>query len=153
MPRQLSPERQEELESLYRLLGVYAGFLRQELRPEHAALLEEGIEKAYRAKSLSGVRMGRDDMVAMTDALTAPQLRQLDGMLREQAGTSLDALQTRRLARIAKVRERGRIANDEQYYLVRERIEQIWDDPGRADELHALQSVLTAYEERRARTG
>jgi hypothetical protein len=50
-------------------------------------------------------------------------------MLREQAGVSLDDLQARRLACIARVRERGRITADEQYHLVRERVEKIWDDP------------------------
>ncbi|HET6232648.1 MAG TPA: hypothetical protein VFE05_21415 [Longimicrobiaceae bacterium] len=69
-------------------------------------------------------------------------------MLRDGAGISLDSLNAKRLARIAKVRQKGKITTDAQYYLLRERIEEVWEDDERQDELHALQALMQDYEDR-----
>jgi glycerol-3-phosphate dehydrogenase len=84
-------------------------------------------------------------------ACTAEQRRELDRRLRVEAGVTLDSLLTRRLARVAKLRAQGRLATEAQYYLVRERVEEVWDDPERAEEHAQLQAMVNAYEERVAR--
>ena len=151
MPRSLSPESQRELDSLYEMLRVFADFLRPILGEDVARPLDEELERAYQARALAGLREARSDMLAMAEACSAAQRRELDAMLRARAGVPLDALMARQLARIERIRARGRIARDEQYYLVKERIEQIWDDPTRAEEFRALQDMLAAYEDRAAR--
>ena len=155
MPRSLSPEREAELDALRRLQLALADFFAPELDAEAAAELREATERAYGGRSLAGLRAMRDESVAMVEACVREpaRQRQLDTLLRERAGTSLDALLTRRRAGIAKIREQGRIATDAQYYLVREYVELIWQDPERAEEFAALQGLLDAYEQRAARRG
>lgn len=151
MPRALTPERQQELDSLRAILLVIADFQRPHFDGKFAHIpdmMVEAIEKTYRERSLTEMRMLRDDMVAMSEDCTAEQMRRLDAMLRERAGISLNDLHAKRLARIAKVRERGRITSETQYYLVREHVELIWSDPAREEEFRALQNIMVAYEER-----
>lgn len=148
MPRALSPERQQELDSLRAILLVFADFQRPYFDGRIADMMVEAVEKGYRERALSGLRMVRDDMVAMSEGCTAEQMRQLDVMLRKRAGTSLDDLHGRRLARIAKIRERGRITSETQYYLAKEHVEFIWSGPERREEFQALQIMTVAYEER-----
>lgn len=152
MPRALTPERQRELDSLRAVLLVFADFQRPYFDGRLADVMVETVEKAHRERALSELRMVRDDMVAMSEGCTAKQMRWLDTMLRERAGIALDDLHARRLARIAKVRERGRITSETQYYLVREHMELIWSDPAREEEFKALQDIMVAYEDRVVRT-
>ena len=150
MPRRLSPEHQLELESLYRVLRVFGDFL-DPLLPPTGGTFSAALRRAYEGRDLRGLRLARSDLLAMAQAGTASQRRQLDGMLRERAGVSLDDLSERQLKRIAQIRARGKLTSEEQYYLVRERFEFIADDPARAEERGELQAMLHAYEERVAR--
>ncbi|HEX6534623.1 MAG TPA: hypothetical protein VF041_08495 [Gemmatimonadaceae bacterium] len=153
MPRNLSPEKQQELDTLYRTLKAFMEWQPTADDPSvQAAMTEvrERLERDYAAGKFSGWREALNDFVAMAQYGTPEQKRRLDGLLRDQAGISLDDLRTKQLARISKIRERGRITGDEQYYLVKERVEEIWDDPSKAEEFRALQAMLDAYEARAA---
>jgi hypothetical protein len=151
MPRPRTPEKQRELDELVRVLRVLAGFKRSVIGEKIGDMFVQGVEDAYRRGSLSQLRMGYNDLVESAQAYSAQQLRQLDMLLREQAGTSLEALFEKRNARILKIRERGRIGSDEQYYLIREYFEFIWDDASRAEEAQALQDLMSGYEDRKGR--
>lgn len=151
MPRSLSPERQRELDELRRLLLVFAEFKSTFMSADMVQLMIHGIETAYRARSFTGLRTARNDMVEMAQACTPDQLRQLDRLLREHASTSINELFEKRNARVRAIRERGRLSTDEQYYLVREYFEFIWDDPDRAEEAAELQRLMSAYEEGKVR--
>ncbi|MFL5541491.1 MAG: hypothetical protein ACJ8J0_21065 [Longimicrobiaceae bacterium] len=151
MARPVDPASRRELDELRELLLALCEFQRRVLDSPFADRMVEGVEKAYRARSLPGLRMARNDMLSMLEGCTADQLRQLDALLRERTDTSVAELRARQLARIARIQERGRISNDEQYYLVREHVELIWDDPAKNEELTALQALLADYENRRGR--
>jgi hypothetical protein len=153
MPRRLSPEKQQELDDLCALLRVLVEFKRTFLEPRIGERMMEAVEGACEAGNLTGLRMVRDDMMAMLDADGSGHLRALDVLLRERLGITVDDLRARQRARIAKVRERGRITTEDQYYMIRERVEVIWDDPAKAEEFQALQGMMVAYEDRAARRG
>ena len=138
MPGQRSPEKQRELDELVRVLRVLAEYKRTLIGGEMGNMFVEAVEDAYRKGSVTGLRMARNDLVEAAQAYGPEQLRQLDRLLQEQAGTSLGQLFQKRNARINRIRERGQIGNDEQYYLVREYFEFIWDDASRAEEARVL---------------
>lgn len=150
MPRKLSPEDQLELESLYRQLAVFGDFL-AELSPAGTAAIE-GIRRAYDARDLRGLRMARGDIAAMTQAASPAERRRLDAMLRERAGVSLGELSERELRRVRQVRARGKVTSEEQYHLLRERVEFLGDDPEGAEERREIWALLHAFEERACRS-
>jgi hypothetical protein len=147
MPRKLSPEHQLELESLYRVLQVFAAFA-DGLMPDLASAASDGLRRAYDTRDLRGLRMARGDLVAMAQAATAAQRRDLDAQLRARTGVSLDELTARDVQRVDRIRARGRVSSEEQYYLVRERVEFITGEPSHSAECAELQHLLDAYESR-----
>ena len=147
MPRRLSPEKQFELESLSRVLSVIAAYLDglSGLGPD-APSLAKAVTRASEERNLRGLRMAQGDLIAMTQAATPAQRRELDHLLRDRVGVSLSSLMDRQEAQISRVRERGKLTSEQQYYLVREHVEFIGDDPERAEELRALSVMLEEYE-------
>ena len=119
-----------------------------------------GLGAAFRRPSAAGVpsrelvagmREGLDDLLSMASDLPGAQLRALAVELRSRHGIELDSLQQRRLRRIASIRERGRIASDTQWYLVRSRLDEISGLDTHLEECGALQRLADAYEFRHAK--
>jgi hypothetical protein len=154
MPRELSPERQRELDELFAVDSVLASFFDHDISLPAGRSLSASLVRAYERRDLAGMRMAHADFVGgMLPACSAAQRRELDRLLRAGPGVTLDSLEAKQLERIRKVQAKGRISSDQQYYLLKERVEVIWDDPARAEEFRALQALLDAYEERAARSG
>jgi hypothetical protein len=150
MPRKLSPEHQLELDSLYRVLSTIGRWF-DALSGMPAISLLDAMKKAYEERDLTGLRAARNDLVAMTTAASVSQRQELDQMLREQAGTTLLALYDKQRDRIARIRARGKVSSEEQYYLVREHVEFIASDPAAAAEFEELSAMLHAFEDRAVR--
>jgi hypothetical protein len=155
MPRSLTPDRQAELDSLYALTHALAEFHSAELSAELAAQLREVVERTYRESSLPGMREIRDDMLAATEGTLRdpPKRHRLDVLLRERTGHGLAHYLSGQQREIAKIRQRGFITTDRQYYLLKEHLELIATDPDHQDAAVAVQELLTAYEERTALRG
>jgi hypothetical protein len=152
MPRQLSPERQRELDELFAVDSVLASFFDRDIRLPSGRSLSAALLQAYERRDLAGVRMVHADFVGgMLPACSAAQRRELDRLLRAGPGVTLDSLEAQQLERIRRVQAKGRISSVQQYYMLKERVEVIWDDPARVEEFRALQALLDAYEERAAR--
>jgi hypothetical protein len=150
MPRKLAPEKRLELDSLYRVVAVLAAF-HDSLSP---GLPDGGfsgaMKRAYDQSDLRGIRMAYNDLVASLEAASASQKRELDAELRLKAGTSIPALFARRFERVARLRQRGKLTSEEQYYLVREYVEFAELDPAMSEDVKLLWDMLHAFEERSA---
>jgi hypothetical protein len=147
--------RQQELDRLRLVLLTFAEFYRSTIPGPLVDTMIEGIEQGYRAGAVGGMREAlADELEALQDA-TGGQLRALDAMLQERAGVRLNDLQQRRLARLTAVRERGRITTEAQFRLVLARVDEVYADPTRAEEVAELNRLLADYETRprRARRG
>jgi hypothetical protein len=87
-----------------------------------------------------------DDLVAMIPAATQAERHELDRRLKERAGVTLSSLMERQFAQIERLVRRGKLTSEQQYYLVREHVELIDDDPEYEAELPKLFALLEAYE-------
>jgi hypothetical protein len=148
MPRKLSPEKQLELESLYRIVGTIADWFDGIATDPASGGMAGHMRRAYDERDLAGLRMACNDLVEMTNAATPQQRRQLDMLLRDRANTTLEALSAKKTERIKRLRARGKLTSEEQYYLVREHAEFIANVPERAEEFQHLISMMHAYEDR-----
>ena len=99
----------------------------------------------------AGMRQGLHDLLTMASDLSGAQLRLVAAELRHRHGIELDSLQQRRLARLTIVRDRGRITSDEQWYLVRSRIDEISGFESQSAECEELQRLADGYEFRHAK--
>ena len=148
MPHKLSAEQQLELETLYRSASVIAGFFDALTPSLPAGGFGAALLRALEQRDLRGMRMAHNDLVAATQAATSVQKRELDEALRDQAGVSLVSLVGRQYQRVERIRARGRVTSEEQYYLVREYIEFAALDPERAAEVPQLAAMLKDFEQR-----
>ena len=149
MPRKLTPEQQLELDSIHRVTSTIAEWFDELAARENAPMsMSDALQRAYDERDLRGLRMAYNDLVEITNAAMIAQRRDLDERLRTRANTSLEALSVKKTQRIARIRARGRLTSEEQYYLLREYVEFRSDDPGKSDELAELFTMLNEFEAR-----
>jgi len=152
MTRRLTPEKQLELDMLARRLGVIAAFvdgLMAGAMPNET--VASAVAEAYTERNLRGLSMLQSELLAMTQAMTTVQRRDLDAQLRDVARVSLLSLLDRQCHSVSRLRARGKLTSEQQYYLVRQHIELLVDDPAHADELGELQALLEEFELRSAK--
>jgi hypothetical protein len=125
MPRPITPTEQQEYDALYAETAVLAEFLEESAPGTLAAIEQAKTPRAPFRLALAGLREARSDLLVMVDFLSGEQMRALDALLRARTKVSLDALQSRRLSKLAALRSRGRINSEEQFRLVRGRLDQI----------------------------
>jgi hypothetical protein len=87
-----------------------------------------------------------NDLVTVIQAATPAQRHDLDVQLRSGADCSLSSLMQKQFAQIERILKRGELTSEQQYYLVREHVELIADDPEHVQDLPRLLAMLDAYE-------
>ena len=152
MSRKLSPKDKLELDSLYRVIATIAGWYDALSHSLNAPRMATTVRTAYEANDLRSLRMAYNDLVVMTRAADSIQRRDLNDRLQAEANTSLSALDRKIHERIQRIRTRGKITSEEQFYLVREHVEFIANASDRADEARELFGLLDAFERRAARS-
>jgi len=148
MPRRLQPEKQLELDSLYGVVAVitewYDDLASGDLRGQWTAVMR----RAYEDRDLRGMRMAYNDLVEMTKAADTEQRRDLDARLRARANTSVALLHNKTAQRVERIRTRGKITSEEQYYLVREYVAFSHGTPEMEAEAQQLFKMLHDFEAR-----
>lgn len=108
--------------------------------------LIEGIIKAFEVGEIRGMRMAFNDTLDDAKDLSYAQKEELNAILREKLGTDLNEQNNKNYKKIKRVIQRGKIKTDEEYYLLKERIEEIYDDEGKREEVEELETLLLNYE-------
>jgi hypothetical protein len=114
--------------------------------PSEGGLLEI-VQRTYLERDLRGMRVLAKDLNEVPrDWWPSEKLRELNRLLKERFGEDLADLKCRDLASISRIRKRGKIRTENEFRLVHERAEEIWDDEGKRDEMEALNKLLEDYE-------
>ena len=77
------------------------------------------------SEALRGIRMALNDSLEMTRDLPTEGIKQADEFLTRHGCPSLTAMRELVWQRVPKILKRGRIRNDEEYYLIIERLNDI----------------------------
>ena len=112
-------------------------------------ILEEDklyIIKAFEIGEIRGMRMAFNDTLDMAKDLSYAQKEELNAILREKFGTDLNEQNNKNYKKIKRVIQRGQIKTDEEYYLLKERIDEIYDDESKREEVEELETLLLNYE-------
>jgi hypothetical protein len=143
----VSPEKQLELERLSRILTAFAAWADPIMRlPPEGETLAKAVDRAIEERNRAGLRMVLNDLLPMTQAATTPQRLELDAALREHAGVSLLSLLERQSARIDRLRQRGKLTSEEQYFLVRDHIDLLAGEAEHTGGIVELHALLEQYE-------
>jgi hypothetical protein len=154
MTRRLAPEKQLEVDRLGRVLAVIATWADPLTGlPPEGETFSKAVARTCEARDLPGLRMMLNDLVPITEAATVAQRKDLDRALRENVGVTLASLMERQRAQIERLVKRGKLTSEQQYYLVREHLDLIADDPEQAASLPTLDAMVEAYEISAAKRG
>ena len=106
----------------------------------------EIVEQTYSKADLRGMRLIARDLNALDrDEWTSAQREELNRLLKDRFGKNLADVRSRDLTRIDRIRKRG-IRTENEFRLVHERAEEIWDDDTKRNELEALNRLLADYQ-------
>jgi hypothetical protein len=112
-------------------------------------LIEELIQttiKVHSARNLRGMRtIARDDN-EQARGMNPADLGRLNGLLREKFGEDLSDNMRKDLVKIGKIRHRGKIRTEDEFRLVQGRVDEIWQDATKKDEMDALNQLLNDFE-------
>jgi hypothetical protein len=158
MARSPTPEQQAEYEALNRYVTGIFDFLvsRGRLSPDTRALFSEGraaIEARGWSAALRGMRMAAADTLEMTRDLPRDVVAEADEFLKSRSAATVSLMRVRIWRQIPKILTRGRIRNEEEYYLLVEQLNDVSTTSlSEADRARA-ERMIAAYEAARASSG
>jgi len=146
MARSLGAKQLQELETLRsKCLAVLDFFEGRSLGSELATSMRSSVQRAYAARDITGLRAGWTDLAEWHRELPELEQQQLARLLQSEAGADIRAERAAEVRRIGEILARGALRTEEEYRLVRGRIDEIYVDPDRADEVHRLNALLRTY--------
>ena len=146
MTRHLSEEQIRELSLLRARAAAFIEFLRHRgLGDEGATEMATAVNNAYKRHDLRALRTARADLDSWLRELP-PDQQQLAKEALRKVGADVESDRSRELLRIRVIEGEGRIASDDDYRLVKDRVEEIAEDPASHSELVALTLLLRAYD-------
>lgn len=153
MKKKLTKKQQKELAFMKDWILIVHEYIHKDLEEPDKSMYEEakiylieGIIKAFEVGEIRGMRMAFNDTLDDAKDLSYAQKEELNAILREKLGTDLNEQNNKNYKKIKRVIQRGKIKTDEEYYLLKERIEEIYDDEGKREEVEELETLLLNYE-------
>jgi hypothetical protein len=95
--------------------------------------------------------MAVGDFLEMTRDLTPEQVSAADAALAAAGAPSLSTVRVRVWRKVPKILARGRIRNEVEYYLVKERLNDVGPDGFKGADLELADRLVSQFEERIAK--
>ncbi|MDX9858100.1 MAG: hypothetical protein RBT76_09930 [candidate division Zixibacteria bacterium] len=138
----------DELKDLFDRCSVIVEYLTTK-DPHGGELLKRGYSAAFKRKSLRELRMGYRALIDMTKQLSPHEQSELDMELRKRLGSGTqEAIRDLNDAATQAIR-RGAIENEDEFYLLRNYFEEIWEDETKRDEADKISRLLSEFEKRK----
>ena len=160
MPRALSPEKQAEYDrlkaftlALASVIDALSGRANESAEHSWVDYLSRGLpefERRAPAQALAGLRMTRNDFLDITRALSPAGVRAIDASFAEAGLPTLSQVRGQVWRTIPDALKRGRIRNEEEYYVIIARVnDQAMSDGLSEADLIQLAALADAFEQQR----
>jgi len=93
-------------------------------------------------------RLAYETLLSVVLELEPPHYKQLNAILKEKFGSDLNDLNSKQQKKIETIVRRNKIRNEEEYYLLRDYCEKIWDEEQYITQTEVVQKVLFSYEQK-----
>lgn len=146
MPKKLTGPHRAELARLRdRCLLVLDFFAQRGGLADDVPRLRAIVEKAVAQGNLGGLRALGGDLREWMRALPERELNELEQTLATRFGPEVEWDGLKREEKIRAIITRGKVTTETEYRLVSDYLDEIADDPSRAQEVIQLTSALTSY--------
>ena len=148
MKKQLNEKQLEELTHIRDWCLTIVDFMIRKYGGQliFTAMLKDVINNEYDAQNLRGMRCVYRDMNEGTGALSLREIEELNKILYAKFGEDLHTCSKRNLSKINKIIKRGRIANEDEFRLVLGRVDEIYADSTKEEEVEMLNVLLKEFE-------
>jgi hypothetical protein len=153
MKKILTEKQQKELVFMKDFILFVSDYIHKDLEEPDKSIYEEakiylidGLKKGVEIGEIRGMRMAFNDTLDMAKDLSYAQKEELNAILREKFGTDLNEQNNKNYKKIKRVLQRGKIKTDEEFYLLKERIDEIYEDESKSEEVDELGTLLLNYE-------
>jgi hypothetical protein len=110
------------------------------LPPAHHDYLRKVVSSNQERRNTKGLRQIQRDFQEMIKGLRPDEIAKLDQLLASLGGpTSSEPREE-----VARILKRGKIDTDDEYQLLMSRIDEIFQDPSKKDEVEAINKLLAA---------
>ena len=99
--------------------------------------------------NLPSWRMAYDTLLAAVLDIEPQHYKRLNAILKEKFGKDLNLLNSKLQQKIGNIIQRNKIRNEEEYYLLREHYERVWDEQPYASQTEIIQKMLFSYEQKK----
>ena len=113
-----------------------------------AQLLEETnklLEKAYQEKNIKALKAADSDNNEQVRHMPLQLALELKKLFKEKLNIDFDVVDKVRIKTIEKILKKGKISKPEEYELLLNRVDEIYADPNKTDEVKRLNELLAAY--------
>lgn len=154
MKKELNQKELEELSFLRDWNWVITDFtFKNETEESFKEILKQCfqiINEAFDKKDLRGLRMMYNDSNEMAGDFSPHQLNELNRILRAKFGFDLNGAHDEFLAKINRIVQRGYLKNDDEFRLLYSRVDEIYADDSKKEEVEILEKLMGDYEESKA---
>lgn len=105
----------------------------------------EVIIDSYQKQNLKGLKYVNKDINEWARGLPLSDVDELNKLLWNRFGEDLSKQTNRNLVKIAQIIKKGKIANEDEYRLLLIRVDEIYKDESKQDELQTLNNLLADY--------
>lgn len=151
MKKKLDQKALEELSFMRDWNWIIADFLvKNENEGEFYKQLYPIISEVFDKKNLRGMRMMYNDINEMAGGFSLHKLTELNRILREKFGSDLNKAREKVVAKINRIAQRGYLKNDDEFRLLYSRVDEIYADDSKKEEVEILENLMADYEESKA---
>jgi hypothetical protein len=115
-------------------------------QPLILAVFNDAINNGYDTQNLRGMRYVYRDTSEWGRGLSLRDIEELNKILYEKFGEDLNTCSKRDLSKINKIIKKGKIANENEFRIVLSRIDEIYHDSAKNEEIEILNMLLRKYE-------
>lgn len=105
----------------------------------------KGIERAFDNQNWRGLKVVLKDIAEWAKSLSASEYQELNLLLENEFGRGLAAIKKQDSRKIDIVLKREKIVSESEYELLLNRVDEIYADPNKLEELKQLNQLLAAY--------
>lgn len=154
MKKELSQEALDELSFMRDWNWVIVDFIvkneNEEVFKELFKGLHQIISITFDKKNLRGMRMMYNDNNEMVRSLSQDKQSELNQILKEKFGFSLERVHDLNLAQINQILQRGYLKNDDEFRLLLSHTDEIYADSSKKKEVETLENLMADYESSKA---
>lgn len=149
MTKKITEKQQKELDYIKEWCLMILNFMISKNSNIHIITqTKDIILETYNSQNIKGLRYCNKDIIEWAKGLPKSDLVELNKLLQDKFGEDLGKNANRDLSKISQVIKKGKISSDDEYRLLLSRVDEIYNDTSKQDEVQTLNRLLVDFDKK-----